>query len=253
MSKKTKAKPAKRTAVAVVPDPKPNSQLLRISNLQAIATEQSKLIDRIHEEAALRCVLLGRILREIKDGLAHGQWGPWLKSDFAGSQSKANQVMRLSVEIEAAAKLTKVEKLALPANATVDLAVQPEDAAARSAFAKMQKLVAGKSFRDLLDEYGIMEKAKLGGARTKGGDAATPPMDGEQLYLFAMDEIGGAIMQAETLLIKENRLQHLVGHPNEIRAVVESLRAMADKVEKAASKILKAEKPDAPAPKPTYS
>jgi len=47
------------------------------------------------------------------------------------------------------------------------------------------------------------------------------------------------ILQAESLLLKENRLQHLSGHPEEIAGVVISLRELADKVEAAAKPFLK--------------
>jgi len=62
--------------------------------------------------------------------------------------------------------------------------------------------------------------------------------DEEQLYLVARDEIGGFLTQGETLLLKENRLQFLASHPEEVRGVVTSLRALADKVEAAAKPLL---------------
>ena len=61
----------------------------------------------------------------------------------------------------------------------------------------------------------------------------------EQLYLLARDEIGSVLDRAEALFIKENRLQHMAGHPEEIRGVVDGLRALADKVDAAAKPLLR--------------
>jgi hypothetical protein len=105
-----------------------------------------------------------------------------------------------------------------------------------------EKFVGDLSWIELLEQHGIREKGKLGGARTApAASAKGEAPDPEQLYLFARDEIGRVIQGAEQVLVSENPLQHLVGHPEELRGTVESLRTLADKVEAAAKPLLKKE------------
>lgn len=59
---------------------------------------------------------------------------------------------------------------------------------------------------------------------------------------FARDQIGGAIETVERVTVKENLLQHLTEHPEELAGVVESLRRVADQVEKAAKPLMKNER-----------
>jgi hypothetical protein len=109
--------------------------------------------------------------------------------------------------------------------------------------AKLAKFVGEKSLNELLRDYGIKGAPQIGGKRDAGASSEddSPPaaLDPEELYQQARDEIGGLIERGELLLLTENRLQYLAGHPDEIKGVVSGLRTLADKVEAAARPFLK--------------
>lgn len=238
MSKK-KPTSQKADALVVLNDPQILPTGLHLADLQQCALRQMELISSLERDAALRAILVGLALHRIKAGLQHGEFLPWINANIGKSRKQCSFYMRLALVFVNSARVSATELLELPADNT-DIALTASEGVARRFMEKAVKFVGDKSLNEILREHGIKDSGKLGGARTadeaRDADAAS---DAEQLYLFARDEIGGVITAAESLLLKENRLQHLVGHPDEIRGVVESLRSLADKVEAAAKPFLK--------------
>jgi hypothetical protein len=224
-----------------------NLQILpagNISTLQETALAQLVLIRTMERDAALRAILVGFALHRIKAALKHGEFLPWIKKHVAQSHKQCSFYMRLAVVFAEDARLTQPELLAVPADRT-ELALDTTDKVARRFLGKAMKFVGEKSLNELLNEHGIRDAGALGGARDKNARGAkSDAPDAEQLYLFARDEIGGVIQRAEEVFLKENKLQHLLQHPEEVRGVVASLRSLADKVEEAAKPLLgKSSKP----------
>ncbi|MBI5770808.1 MAG: hypothetical protein HZA93_23730 [Verrucomicrobia bacterium] len=208
----------------------------QLSVLQTRVLAQIEVISRVEHENIVRRLFIGLALQVIKDSLPHGKFLPWLKGQAAG-YTQCTYMMRLAREWREHANLRRTEVEALP---RTEFALDTKDAAMRKLVGSAEKFVGKLSWTELLQKHGIKDGGKLDGARTKGPgtkDEGVP--DEEQMYLFARDEIGGVLAQAETLLVKENRLQFLAKHPEEVRGVVESLRALADKVEQAAKPLLK--------------
>lgn len=220
-----------------------NSQAIRankteLARLQSGISDQFRLMRRLREEEALRGLLVGMALHRIKASLPYGEFGKWIKANvFEFGGRYVNYMMRLALVFAEKSKVSAPELLALP-GAQTDLALDNMEGVQRRFVAKAVKFVGDKSLFELFEEHGVKDTAKLGGARAKAMKKGKAP-DAEALYLFARDEIGGIIQRAEELFLKENRLQHLVGHPEELRGAVESLRALADKVEAAAKPLLK--------------
>lgn len=210
----------------------------KLGALQTRVIEQIDAVHRVEHENVVRRLCIGLGLIIIKESLKHGEFLPWLKSRTAKEVGYTNCtfMMRLAREWIDASKVARKEAAALPDN---QFALDTQDAAMRRLVANAEKFVGKLSWTELLQKHGIKEQAKLGGARARNTANDTAPTDPEQLELFALDEIGGAILRAEQLLIAENRLQHLVKRPEAIRGVVESLRKLADQVEAAAKPLLK--------------
>jgi hypothetical protein len=208
-----------------------------LSRFQSDTAKQLALIFKTEHDNVLRRIFVGLALWRIKASLKHGEFGPWLKKNVAAGHSHINHMMRAAQTFVEHARLDKPDVLTLT-NGQLAVEVTGKDAPTRKLIASAEKFVGELSWGELLDKHGIKDAAKTGGARTatKAGEANVP--DEEQLYLFARDEIGGVLTQAETLLVKENRLQFLAKHPDEVRGVVSSLRALADKVEAAAKPLL---------------
>lgn len=222
-----------KTALVVLNDDGARLEKQELAKFQTHIAKQIDLIFTTERENVMRRIFVGLALWRIKASLKHGEFGPWLKKHVAAGHSHINHMMRAAQSFVETARLGKLEVLALSSGE----ALATKDAASKRVMAAAEKFVGDLSWCELLDKHGIKDAAKTGGARTaQKSDSATP--NEEQLYLFARDEIGGVITQAETLLVKENRLQYLAGHPEEVRGVVESLRKLADQVEAAAKPIL---------------
>lgn len=208
-----------------------------LARLQTRVLEQSDVVHRIEHENVIRRLCIGLALTIIKESLKHGEFLPWLKEGPARAAGYTNctYMMRLAREWLDASKQARTEAAALPA---ADFTLDTKDATMGRLVASAEKFVGSKSWTELLQKYGIRETARLGGAREAGEEGEATPQDAEQLYLFTRDELGNWLGHGETLFLKENRLQHLVGHPEEIRGVVHGLRALADKIEAAAEPLL---------------
>jgi hypothetical protein len=210
-----------------------------LARLQIATVEQFRVIGRMRGEEALRSLIAGLMLHRIKASLPYGEFGKWTKRNLQQFGDRwVNYLMRLALIFVQASKITKPLMLAMPGDQT-ELALDSMQGQQRAFYERAMKFVGRHSISELLDKHGIKETGKLGGKRAAAGGGKPGPIDPDQLYLQARDEIGLTLSQAETLLLKENRLQHLAGHPEEIRGVVAALRELANKVEAAAKPILK--------------
>ncbi len=213
-----------------------------LAKFQAHTASQLALIHKTESENVLRRIFVGLALWRIKASLKHGEFGPWLKKHVAAGHNQVNLMMRAATAFIDSARLAKPEVLALTGS---DHAIEPtgKDAASQKIVAAAEKFVGDLTWGELLDKHSIRDAAKLGGKRTPEPEAPAEAPDEEQMYQLARDEIGGALTRAEELLVKENRLQFLAKHPEEVRGVVTSLRALADRVEAAAKPILGQQSP----------
>ncbi|PTX95747.1 DUF3102 domain-containing protein [Opitutus sp. ER46] len=231
---------------------KPKTALLVLNGTSALITDKRELaqfqdrtakqiaiIFKTENENVLRRIFVGLALWRIKASLRHGEFGPWLKKHVNAGHSHVNHMMRAARVFVENARIAQPDVLRL-ADGELAVEVRGRDAETRKLVSAATKFVGDLSWGELLETYGIRDAGKVGGARTAAKDASPDTPNEEQLYLFARDEIGGLLNQAETLLVKENRLQFLAKHPEEVRGVVESLRTLADKVEAAAKPLLTA-------------
>jgi len=190
------------------------------------------LILQFERTSALRGIRLGIVLFRLKSVMGHGKFMPAVKAAFKGCTHRtAGRYMQIARHFVESCRADVPEVLTL-ADTKFDLTLAGS-ASAPALLKKAVKFVGDKSLSEL-----IAEATKAAGTpAAKSAKQAAP--DAEQLYLFSRDEIGGGLSLLETLLVKENRLQHFAGHPEEIAGVVDSLRTLADKVEAAAKPLLK--------------
>ncbi len=200
----------------------------------ARAREQFAKLKDNDKENALRGVFLGGLFWQIKEAAGHGNFERVASAQMAEIPKRTRvELMRLWKAFTGGIKLLNGKPIEIP-DAQLALA-KPEGPVIEAAL----KFVGDLSLHALMIEHGVRDTKKLGGARTKGAGGETQALDAEQLYLFARDEIGGILTAAEQLFLKDNKLLHLSGHPEEIRGVVEGFRSLADKLKKAAKDMLK--------------
>lgn len=227
-----KASPKSTSALVVLSDPQigSNFQFDRAAASAAV-TREVALIKQEQGSTALRAIRLGLYLYCVKECGGHGKFMPFVKKSFGASHKTATDYMRLARYY--------VEKSRSGAADVLRLAdARDEVALTDDRFAKTRKFIGDKTLTELIAEARealASEPTK----KPKGGGEDDDAPDAEQLYLFARDEISGAIQHTENLFLKENKLQYLVGHPEELRGAVAGLRDVADKVEAAADKLLK--------------
>lgn len=218
-----------------------------LSRIQRATIRALEIVDEHEVLNAQRRVLIGFALHSIKTHLKHGEFQKWLDQHLPGrGLTSCYYAMRAATACLESGNVSGLsigdqnwlERKALSAR-SLDLTK------ATTAFTRQVRDFVGElSFTELLEKHGIRAPGKkLGGARAAGEAETAATLDAEQLYLFSRDEIGSTLQSAEKLLLAENRLQHLVGHPEEIRGIVESLRALAEKVERAARPLLEVEAP----------
>jgi len=208
-----------------------------LAKLKKSVAKQITLVMGAERMTNHRRLFIGLGLIVIKGSLKHGEWLPWLKKHAPGSSLRqCHYMMRAARAWIEEQNLGDKDLAALPASGyALDLKSAKLSALSKSA----ADFVGDMTWGELLDKHGIREEPKLGGKRDQGADDGKPaPADPEQLYFQYRDEIGGVLTTAEQLLLKDNALQHLAGHPEEIKGVVEGLRALADRVEAAAKPLI---------------
>lgn len=207
-----------------------------LTDLLTRAREQFARLKDSDKENALRGVFLGGLFFQIKDAAGHGNFERLATEKMPDIPKRTRaELMRLWLVFAKQAKLGEAKAVELP-DAQLALAGKAADAKVVKA---ALKFVGELSLHALMTEHGVREAKKLGGARKAGDDGEGEQLDAEQLYLFKRDEIGGVLQQAKQLLVDDNALQHLAGHPEEIAGVVAGLRELADKVEAAARPLIK--------------
>jgi hypothetical protein len=228
----------------LVQDVKVSAKSTELADIQRATLQQLRIMSGLRREEAFRGLLVGMRLLQIKESIGHGNFMPWVKANVTTmGQRWVNYLMRLALFFFAKNRVTKSEFLALPGD-QLNLDLKGKEGAQRQMVEKAVKFVGDLSLTELLDKHGIKDTKKLGGARDKKTGADKPAqIDPEQLYLQSRDEISEAIARLENLLLRENRLQHLIGHTEEIRGVIYSLNTLAEKVESAAKPLLAKKRP----------
>jgi len=246
---------ANSTALALIAAPE--WRVREVDKLKDAALAQLEAISQMESHAAMGGVLAGLTLHRVKASMPHGEWGKWLRqigpsgSNLKVTHRHANRYMALAFEFIKREKPTMPDLLALPGDQTVlELSDNHET---KNFLEKLRAFVGECSLNELLIKHDIKAvglKTKLAAQKAAEEKAAgeIEPPTAEQFYEQSRDEIGTAIERLENLLLKENRLQYLIGRP-ELRGVVESLETLAKKIRKAAEPLLK-EAAAAKTPKP---
>jgi len=220
-----KKSPTETSSLVVLKDKQICASGANLTSLQTTALKQLQLIRTLERDAALRAILVGLALHRIKASLKHGDFMPWLKKNLeATGYRQCAYYMKLGSVFVETARLSKPELLAVPGDKT-DLALVPADAEAKRFMEKAQKFVGDLSLNELMDEYGIKEKKKLGGARDGGADDGK--IDPERMAEMKREEASECLQRAEQLFVDENIFQHL--KPEERRVVVEKLESITSK------------------------
>lgn len=209
-----------------------------LTRFQARTVDAVEMIARSEQSNVTRRIMVGIALHVVKGNLKHGEFMPWLKANFTGGgYTQCTYMMRVAKAFAGSAAL-EAKDLSLLSLDKKTLSLTDKAKAPNKLIGAAREWTGDASWGELLAREGIHDEPKLGGARTAiAGPAATPSE--EQLYLQYRDEIGGILLRAEELFIKENRLQHLAGHPEEIAGTVSALRSLADKVEAAAKPLIR--------------
>lgn len=163
-------------------------------------------IEGLKKERAIKAILAGLYLHEVKAALGHGSFGAWKAEHFPKSNTQLSNYMGL------AAKFCRSSKLLLPeliaANQiTLDLTTADEFGA--TAKAKLEKFVGNIGLTDLLTRHGIV---KRGGAKTKtvalpapasGSDTPPPEPTADEGCGIAFKNCFDALETAEKSLLSD--------------------------------------------------
>lgn len=162
-------------------------------------------LDGLQKERAMKAVLCGIYLAEIKAKTAHGEFSGWLHANFPNSIRRAQHYMAL------AAKFSRSSKLLLPeviAANQLSLALKPADATGEALMAKLGKFVGNTGLTDLLRKHGIVKQG--GNQRTalpapagepEASPAAEPNEEQIEARMFA--SVMETIAQAEQHLLSD--------------------------------------------------
>lgn len=239
------AKPSTSTAtidVAVVFGESKLTATPQLTKLKAATIDLLEEVARTEKLNIERRLGVGIALRLVKASSARGEFLPWLKANVKeAGYTQCTYMMRLA---EAFVEETGLGAPTLKAIAAgkVSLKLKPKGkpTVIQSAAADF---IGGLTWGELLAKHEIKGGTPADEPDADDGKPAkkktTKAASADELYEQSRDELGGLLDRAETLFLKENRLQHLVGHPEEINGVVSGLRALADKVEEAARPLIK--------------
>ena len=210
----------------------------QLAGLQKKTVKQLVLIGRTEKDNVTRRLVVGLAFHVIKESLPHGEWTPWTEKHVlpVTSQRQMHYMMSAAQVMIEQSGVAKPEVAALPGgNFSLKVKAGPWKKLVTAA----AEFVGDRTWGELLAEHEIKDgPPTLGGARPHA-KGKPKKQSAEQLYLFARDEIGTAIDAVERVIVKENLLQHMTDHPEEVAGVVESLRRVADQVEAAAKPMLK--------------
>jgi hypothetical protein len=235
-----KSKPATVIARATMSHPELKATNQRLAVLKKMAVEHFASMRRIRGEESRHGLAAGLLLITIKESLPHGEFGKWAEENIEGfGKTYRAYLMQLALVFIEKMKVQRPELLAVRGD-QIELGIEKHETLRARFEERVGKFIGEHSLAELFDKHGIKDAKKLGGARDKTpGVEPAAPATPEQLYTQSRDEIGGGIERLENLLLRENRMQFLVDHPEEIKGVVTGLRELADKVEAAAKPLLK--------------
>jgi hypothetical protein len=228
-------KPTTITALAVINSSELKARDHHLQQLQETVVTQLGYMRGLRRQESLRGLFVGLALQRIKASMPHGHFGKWVKKNVAIFGERYVQfLMKLALVFIDKCNVKKPEILALPGDQT-EFALDTLQGDERRFVEKAEKFTGELSLNELFIKYDIKSvglKKELSAQKGK-----PEPLTPEQLYEQSRDEIGGAILRLENLLLTENRLQYLAGHP-ELPGVVESLETLAKKIRKAATPLL---------------
>ncbi len=206
----------------------------QLAAFQSNVAAQLQLIDQTEVDNVKRRLFVGLALHCIKASLPHGAFMPWLRQHVkSAAQRNCNYMMRAALVLIAESGIAAPEIKALPGG---DFSLAVKTGAGRKLVAAADKFVGEMSWGELLAEYGIKDKGKLGGSRAKG-TGGDDQIDPEELARLKRDEASDCLGRARTLFVEENIFQHLKA--DEIRAAVEALEALTTDVRTAVKPLLK--------------
>ena len=226
------------TSVAVVFDESKLAAVDRLKKFQVATIDLIEDVGRAEKLNIERRLGVGIALLIVRASSQRGEFKPWLEANVKDAgYRQCVYMMRLAETFVKEAGLGRDTIKAIGAG---KVSLKVKEKGKPTAIQKAAtEFIDGLTWGELLAKHEIRaeEGGKLGGARTASPKGKAPSPD--ELYEQSRDEIGGLLEHAETLFLKENKLQYLAGHPEEITGVVTGLRDLADKVEKAAAPILK--------------
>ncbi len=139
---------------------------IRVAERAALVTKAARINEAHHagNAAAISALehyrLAGDLLNKVKDELPHGEFGPWLKHNFEGSQQTASNYMRVSKNWDAliyqrAGNLSlraALAELSEPKDKPEE-APQPEQPARLSSAARMRSFIeTNRALREVRDK-----------------------------------------------------------------------------------------------------
>lgn len=136
-------------------DQKRNSFVFDANSLTQRVHAMFANLDGLQKERAMKAVLCGLYLAEIRAKTPHGEFVPWMHANFPSSVRKAQYYIQL------AGKFAKSAKLLLPeliATEQISLQLTTDDATAQAALAKLEKFVGNTGLTELLTRHGIVKR-----------------------------------------------------------------------------------------------
>lgn len=122
-----KVLPEKAKSLILLQGPQPSDQPSEIDQPPAVSM-RDQLTAEIKAILQDSAVEIGKRLIKLKETMAHGEWGPWLKQHFRFSQSQANKLMSIAAD----PKSDTYTNLGLPVAVQVDLASPSTPSEARA-------------------------------------------------------------------------------------------------------------------------
>ncbi len=123
-----------------------------IERIETEIIDSEKKIAQRRQENAIRSLLVGVVLHQIKTALGHGKFRKWQGEHLKVKYRQATYLMRLSALFVRVKGVLLPEVLALP-QTTLDLTGGPKEAA--SALKKARAFVGNRSLNELLELHGI--------------------------------------------------------------------------------------------------
>jgi hypothetical protein len=158
-------------------------------------------VEALKVERAMKAVMAGIYLHQVKLALDHGQFEDWSRKHLEKSERTARHYMALAAAFCRKSKLLLPELVASQ-QLSLDLTAKGSDAKAFKS--KLEKFVGERGLTTLMELHGVI---KRGGNRTTpadGDDDATPP-DSLRPEARIYSEFVEAVESAERVLLDDAR------------------------------------------------